>query len=78
MIDYPYKILTIQISPSGKFLAFGSETAEILIFEMATKKFRGKFDGHSGPVTSLRFTPDERQIISVSADASMCIWNFFE
>lgn len=76
-IDYPYKLLTIDVSPSGKYLAVGSETAEVLIFEVATKSFMGKFDGHSGPITSLKFTPDEKQIISVSTDSSLCIWNFF-
>ncbi len=70
-------------------MALGSETAEVieilffakeyqvLIFEVASKKYKGKFDGHSGPVTSIKFTPDEKQIISVSSDSSMCIWNFF-
>jgi len=77
IIEYPYKLLCIDVSPSGKYLAVGSETTEILVFEVATKAFLGKFDGHSGPVTSLKFTPDERQIISVSSDSSLCIWNFF-
>jgi len=76
-IDYPYKLLAIDVSPSGKYIALGSETAEVLIFEIQSKKFKGKFDGHSGPITSLKFTSDEKQLISVSNDSSLCIWNFF-
>ena len=31
-IDYPYKVLTIQVSPSGRFVAFGTETNEVFIY----------------------------------------------
>ncbi len=37
----------------------------------------GKYIGHSGAVTKLKWAPDEKQIISVSNDASVCVWNFY-
>jgi len=76
-IDYPYKLVTISVSPSGKYVAMGSETAEVLLFEVATKKFIGRYSSHSDTITKLKWSPDEKQIVSVSTDASMCIWNFF-
>ena len=33
-IDYPYKVLTIQVSPSGRFVAFGTETNEVFIYSL--------------------------------------------
>ena len=33
-IDYPYKVLSIQVSPSGRFVAFGTETNEVFIYQM--------------------------------------------
>ena len=31
-IMYPYKVLTIQVSPSGRHLAFGTETNEVFVY----------------------------------------------
>mmetsp|Transcript_16095 Transcript_16095/g.27186 ORF Transcript_16095/g.27186 Transcript_16095/m.27186 type:complete len:524 (+) Transcript_16095:277-1848(+) len=33
-IDYPYKVLSIQVSPSGRFLAFGTETNEVFVYSL--------------------------------------------
>lgn len=33
------------------------------------------FNGHAGPVTAGRFTPDGKKIVSVSEDTSMIIWD---
>lgn len=79
-IVYPYKVLTIQVSPSGKYLAFGTETNEVFVYSIQGLngfQFLGKGLGHSGPVTKLKWSPDEKQIISVSTDSSISIWNFY-
>jgi WD40 repeat protein len=60
---YPYKVLTIEVSPSGQFIAFGTETNEIFVYSIAgTNEFSqvGKGIGHSGPITKLSWTPDEK------------------
>ena len=77
---YPYKALTIQVSPSGKFLAFGTETNEVFVYSidgLNSFTFLGKGLGHSGPVTKLKWSPDEKQIISVATDSSISVWNFY-
>jgi WD40 repeat protein len=33
-IMYPYKVLTIEVSPSGRFLAFGTETNEVFVYQI--------------------------------------------
>ena len=33
--------------------------------------------GHSDFVKGLRWSPDERQIVSVGVDRCVCVWNFF-
>ncbi|SAM04289.1 hypothetical protein [Absidia glauca] len=42
---------------------------------MPTGKFMNIFNGHAGPVTAGRFTPDGKKIVSVSEDTSMIIWD---
>ena len=39
--------------------------------------FLGKGLGHSAPIQRLSWSPDERQIVTVSADCSVSVWNFF-
>ena len=42
-----------------------------------TFTFLGKGLGHSGPVQKVQWSPDEKQIVSVSADCSISVWNFY-
>lgn len=37
-IPYPYKVMSIQVSPSGKLLAFGTETNEVFVYSMNGQK----------------------------------------
>jgi len=77
---YPYKVLAIQISPSGRYLTFGTETNEVFVYSITGLNnftFISKGLGHSGPVTKLKWSPDEKQIISVSTDSSISVWNFY-
>jgi WD40 repeat protein len=79
-LEYSFKVLTLQISPSGKHMAFGTETNEVYVYAMnGINGFEclGKGIGHSGPVTKLKWSPDEKQIISGSTDSSVCVWNFY-
>lgn len=90
-IDVPSKLLTIDVSNSGKFLACGNENGEVftffsiykklkkkvMVFDIHSEAYLGKCIGHSSSVNKLKWSHDEKQIVSVGADASLCIWNFF-
>ena len=78
-IPYPYKVLTLSVSPSGRVLAFGTETNEVFVYTMNGLEFSflGKGLGHSGAVQKIQWSPDEKQIVSVSADSSISVWNFY-
>jgi WD40 repeat protein len=54
-IAYPYKVLTISVSPSGRNLAFGTETNEVFVYGLNGLQFTflGKGLGHSGPVNKI-------------------------
>jgi WD40 repeat protein len=68
----------IQISNNGKYLALGSETGELWIFKLPDLEYIGKSIGHSGKINHLKWSPDDKQIISVSSDSSISIWNFYK
>jgi WD40 repeat protein len=56
----------------------GSESGEIWIFRLPDFQFVCKSTGHSLRVNSLNWSPDDKQIISVSSDSSVCVWNFYK
>jgi len=47
------------------------------VLEVATDTVLSIGQAHSGSITSLLWTNDERQIISGGADTCLCIWNFY-
>ena len=58
-----YTVKTIKVSPSGKYLAFGTETNEVFAYSMSGVNnftFLGKGLGHSDPVQKLAWSPDEK------------------
>lgn len=79
-IECPYKVTSIQMSPSGKHLAFGTDSNEVFVYSVSGVNnfcYLGKGLGHSAQVLKVSWSPDEKQIISVSADNSISVWNFF-
>lgn len=48
-----------------------------MVFDIHNEAYLGKCIGHSSSVNKLKWSYDEKQIVSVGADASLCIWNFF-
>jgi WD40 repeat protein len=77
-INLNEKFFCIKISNNGKFFAMGSDSGEIWIFKLPEFDFVGKSTGHSLKVNNLKWSPDDKQIISVSSDSSVCIWNFYK
>ncbi|KAJ0240509.1 SEC12-like protein 2 [Hirschfeldia incana] len=65
-----YSISAFNVSPDGKFLAFGTLEGDILIIssiKMKTHQLVKK--AHLGLVTALTFSPDSRCLVSVSIDS---------
>ena len=69
---------TLQISNNGMYLALGSESGEVWIFQLPNLEFICKSTGHSHKINHLKWSPDDKQIISCSSDSSICIWNFYK
>eukprot|EP00828_Plagiopyla_frontata_P034738 TRINITY_DN4527_c0_g1_i5.p3 TRINITY_DN4527_c0_g1~~TRINITY_DN4527_c0_g1_i5.p3 ORF type:complete len:102 (+),score=20.94 TRINITY_DN4527_c0_g1_i5:127-432(+) len=42
-VEFPSKLYTLAISPSGNYLAAGSEQGQVVLFETNSKKFLGVY-----------------------------------
>jgi WD40 repeat protein len=72
------KIYRLAFSPDGRTLAAGLRGGEVVLWEVATARERGRFQAHpkirwSGGM-ALAFSPDGRTLASASEDGTIRLW----
>ena len=76
-INLNEKMMAIKISHSGKYFALGSNSGELWLFKLPECEFLSKSQGHSRQINNLNWSPDDKQIVSISNDSSICVWNIY-
>ena len=65
---------SLAVSGDGKLAAIGDETGKIKLYDIASGQTGKTLAGHTGPVTGLKFTADNSQLVSGSHDKSVRVW----
>ena len=65
----------LAFSPDGKWLATGSDSQVIQIWDVATRQRIRQLRGHQGKIVRLAFTPDGRTLASADTDGEVRLWN---
>jgi len=65
----------LAYSPSGKYLAAGSDDDRIWLWETENYELLGYMEGHDSYVNGVVFSPDDTFLISSSDDATIAIWD---
>lgn len=74
----PTQFSCIAIDPAGEIVAAGSTTDfSVYVWSLQTGKLLDVLDGHEGPVTSLKFSPQNPQLATGSWDKSVKIWELY-
>jgi WD40 repeat protein/transcriptional regulator with XRE-family HTH domain len=68
-------VLSVALSPDGKFLAAGTANAEVRIWQMEKRTLLHTCKGHSDWVRSVAFSPDGKILASGSHDRTIRLWN---
>lgn len=65
----------VQVSSDGAFALSGSWDNTLALWDLSTGVRRAVFRGHTNDVTSVAFSPCNRQIVSGSRDRTIKLWN---
>merc|ERR1712146_177375 len=61
----PIRLRCCDVSPSGRYIAAGAEDHSLYIYDLVTSGIIQQCSGHSGALTRIRWSPDQKQIVSV-------------
>lgn len=78
----PYKgetdeLMSISISGNNRFFATGGQLGVVRIYDFATGTFITECRAHSSSITCVKFSPDDKQLVSTGRDGLVIVWNFF-
>ncbi|CCM03868.1 uncharacterized protein FIBRA_06019 [Fibroporia radiculosa] len=68
-------VCALAYSPDGRYIASGSEDAEVVIWEAATGRMLRRLKEHSDTVCTLTFSPDSTELASGARDGLAILWN---
>lgn len=68
-------IVSLALSPDGKYLATGDANGEIHLWQILDGKQLRIYRGHIGWVRSVAFSPDSKLLVSGSDDCTVRLWD---
>lgn len=75
LYDPKASIYSIAYSPDGSTLAWGLNSGEIILFDVASQRQAHTLAGHKDRVTALAFSPNSKTLASGSRDKSVLLWD---
>lgn len=68
-------IISTDISSDNRLVAFGLETNAALVVNLATGEAVSTMTGHAHYIHALKFTPDGNQLVTLSRDGTVKLWD---
>jgi WD40 repeat protein len=65
----------VAFSPDGSLLAFGGAGTVLEVWATSTGKSVARFEGHSGLLKAIGFSPDGQKLASLSRDQTILVWD---
>lgn len=68
-------ITTLAFANDGKILAVGAVDGSVRLIDVMSGEELPPLTGHGAPVTALRFTRDDKSLISLDQEGTKLVWN---
>lgn len=69
------KVLSLDISNDGNYLAYGSLTGDLVLYNLLTNKVINELHGHTARVNDVAFSNNGKRLATASWDHTIQIWN---
>lgn len=69
-------VVSLSISPDGKYIVCGTLNNRIIIIETDTLKIIKELKGHERSISAVAYSPDNKLIVSCSNDGVIKIWDW--
>lgn len=66
---------SIACSPTGNFIAAGSQDGSVLLIDAATGKSLRRLSAHRGPTHALKFSADGKRLYTGANGGGVCCWS---
>lgn len=67
----------MALSHNGRFLATGGEKMVLRIWEVGSMRIVAEGNAHSGAITKVAWSYDDKQVVSTGRDNCALIWNIY-
>src|SRR5262245_12719745 len=72
--EQQFYVRAVAFSPDCRFFALSDVAHGIRLWDLTIGKQRVRFEGHTGEIWSLAFSPDGKRLVSASADNTALVW----
>ena len=68
---------SVAISNSNKYFVVGGLSGVLRVFDFSSGNFITDCKAHSGPITCVGFSADDKQVVSTGRDGLIAVWNMY-
>ncbi len=72
---YDNTVTAVAINEDNSLIAVGTSEHDVWLYNRKLGRLLGKLIGHSGTIAEMSFAPDGTQLVSISHDGQMIVWN---
>jgi WD40 repeat protein len=77
LVSIGFEQLCVTCTSNGNILAVGGTDRVVRMYDTLEYALLAECVGHSNSVLSLKFSPDDRQLVSTGADGCIMVWNVY-
>jgi WD40 repeat protein len=69
--------MSIAVSSSNKYFVTGGQLGVVRVYDYQSGAFITECRAHSSGITCVKFSQDDKQVVSTGRDGLVVVWNFF-